>query len=148
MRRRGAVTSPLYFNVSNTAAEVFWSRSPDRYMRLRYEDFVARPIETLRSVGDFVGEDFDISPLFADGSVSVRPTHSVWGNPTRFEHGLIPIAPDTAWRAAMPAWRQAVTTVMTWPLMLRYGYLRPDNCRDLDRCSRPGGRSDHLFVSK
>jgi Sulfotransferase family len=122
MRRRGAVTSPLYFDVSNTAAEMFWSRSPDRYMRLRYEDFVARPIETLRSVGDFVGEDFDISPLFADGSVSVRPTHSAWGNPTRFERGLIPIAPDTAWRAEMPAWRQAVTTAMTWPLMLRYGY--------------------------
>lgn len=114
--------SAVYFDVSNAAAEAFWSRSPDRYMRLRYEDFVARPVEMLREVGDSVGEEFDTSHLFADGCVSVRPTHSAWGNPNRFEGGVIPVVSDTAWVSSMQAWRRAVVTGMTSPFMLRYGY--------------------------
>ncbi len=83
--------SAAYFDVSNAAAEAFWSRSPDRYMRLRYEDFVARPVEI--EVGDLVGEEFDTcSPT----GVSVRLTHSAWGNPSRFEGGVIPVVSHTA----------------------------------------------------
>ncbi len=122
MGRRNPMSSAMYFDVSNTAAEAFWSRSPDRYMRLRYEDFVASPIEMLREIGDFAGEDFDTSHLFSDGRVSIRPTHSAWGNPNRFEGGAIPVVSDAAWISSMPAWRRAVVTGMTWPLMRRYGY--------------------------
>jgi Sulfotransferase family len=122
MKRRSPLTSAVYFDVSNTAAETIWSNSPAQYMRLRYEDFIARPVETLREVGDFIEEDFDASPLFADGCVSTRPTHSAWGNPNRFRAGVVPIVPDTAWSSAMPAWRRMIVTALTYPLMHRYGY--------------------------
>jgi hypothetical protein len=106
-------------------------------MRLRYEDFVAHPPESLREIGEFVEEEFDPHHLFTNGRVSVQPTHSAWGNPNRFESGAIPVAPDTTWMSAMSTWRQVVVTAMTYPLMRRYGYPLP-KCRPPDPCSRRG----------
>jgi hypothetical protein len=48
-------------------------------------------------------------------------THSVWGNPMRFE-SRIRIKRDDRWRTAMPSRDQRVVEAMAWPLMRRYGY--------------------------
>jgi hypothetical protein len=122
MERRSWATSAAYFDVSNVAAEAVWGQSSDRYLRVRYEDFVARPAATLAAIGAFIGESLDLDQLLVDDHVALQATHSAWGNPNRFQHGLIRITPDTAWTAKLPAWRRLTATALTWPLMRRYGY--------------------------
>jgi hypothetical protein len=122
MEQRGAVTSAVMHDFSNIAAETLWGRREDRYLRLRYEDLVADPASALREVGRFVDEDLDPTAILSGGEVTVRPTHSAWGNPNRFDSGRIEIRADDAWRDRLTTPDRLVTTALTWPLLRRYGY--------------------------
>jgi hypothetical protein len=122
MERRGAMTSATYFDVSNIAAEVMWTRHRNYYMFLRYEDFLARPEKTLHKIGQWVGLDLDPSRVIKDGNVILGPSHTAWGNPNRFEEGSVPFRTEESWRSHMPRQRQLAVTALTLPLVKRYGY--------------------------
>jgi len=122
MESRGPVVSSTYFDVSNVAAELMWSHWHDRYLFLRYEDFLADPTSTLRRIGRFVGEDIDPSQIMTDGRVDLNPSHTAWGNPKRFELGSVQLEPDEAWRSKMPRKERLAVTALTFPFIKRYHY--------------------------
>ncbi|MGL5853527.1 MAG: sulfotransferase, partial [Phycicoccus sp.] len=98
-----------------------WFPAGDRHLLLRYEDFVAEPEASVRRVLDRLGHDY--GPDFDDdGSVLLQPTHTVAGNPNRHSSGRTRLALDDEWRRRMP-WRdRALGTLLTVPLLRRYGY--------------------------
>jgi hypothetical protein len=57
-------------------------------------------------------------------SVEVSGQHSVRGNPMRFAHGRQKVRTDEAWRTGMARKTRSIVVLVTWPLLLRYGYLR------------------------
>jgi hypothetical protein len=57
-------------------------------------------------------------------TVSVTQNHTVAGNPNRFKQGPIEISLDSEWRQKMPRLNYATLTVLTAPMLLRYGYFR------------------------
>jgi hypothetical protein len=93
---------------------------------LRYEDFVAEPERVLTELGDFAGLTLGDGALgFVDGSsVLLAPSHTVAGNPMRFRTGPITLRRDDAWREELPRGRRRLVSVLTFPLLARYGYLR------------------------
>jgi hypothetical protein len=94
-----------------------------RYLRVRYEDFIAHPRETVGRVLAHLGADGTPAPHVGDRRVSLGPSHSVSGNPNRFDLGEIALRPDMEWRTAMPAPIRKGVAAICWPVMLRYGYL-------------------------
>ena len=122
MERRGPAVASTYFDVSNLASEAIWSRRADRYLRLRYEDFVERPGEALEQIEDFVHEPLPARHRLRGRRIDLLPTHSAWGNPNRFGHGTVELRPDTEWAARMPARERAAVTAMTLPFLSHYGY--------------------------
>jgi hypothetical protein len=48
----------------------------------------------------------------------------VLGNPLRFAHGRQQVRADEAWRTGMARKTRSIVVLVTWPLLLRYGYLR------------------------
>jgi hypothetical protein len=92
--------------------------------RFRYEDFVADPATTAEEMLAFAG--FGGADLgYLDGaSVSLAPYHSVGGNPMRFSDGTLEIRLDDAWRSALPPRHRRIVAVVTFPLLLAYGYAR------------------------
>lgn len=110
----------------NAAAEAYWGRDPRRYVRLRYEDFVARPVETVQRILDMLGKSSLQVDLTADREVFLDVCHTVDGNPVRLRRGLVPLKKDDEWETAMDLRTKVAVTSMTLPLLLRYGYpLRP-----------------------
>jgi hypothetical protein len=101
-------------------SSVVRSRQPDLRC-VKYEDFSRDPRAVIADLGRLVG---DTSPLefLDDHSARLDPTHSVAGNPRRFETGSVPIRVDDEWRTAMPARDRAVVTALTLPLLLYHGY--------------------------
>ena len=64
---------------------------------------------------------------FIDGpTVQLDTDHTVAGNPMRFEHGSFELRVDDAWRTSLDARDRRITTVLTWPLLAAYGYLREE----------------------
>lgn len=107
----------------NVLTELVARRLPaDRVLRLRYEDFVADPQDTLARIVSLV-DDEPCPPLVVDGSAKVPPNHMLYGHPGRFRTGQVPLRLDDIWDQEMPALERNLITGAAWPLMLRYGYL-------------------------
>jgi hypothetical protein len=93
-------------------------------VRMRYESLAADPRGELERMFAAMGES-GVHDLSAVGdSVQVAGQHSVRGNPMRFAHGRQQVRADEAWRTGMARNTRSLVVVVTWPLLLRYGYLR------------------------
>lgn len=104
-----------------------------RWLFLRYEDFAAQPRASVERILAFLGHQVE-SPVRSDGSVVLRPNHTVAGNPDRFRSGEVKIVADEEWRRRMPRREQVLTGLATAPLLRRYGYPvipRPDGRHDV-----------------
>jgi len=131
MEQRTLYENGKRWMVTNAVSELIGMRSSDAYMRVRYEDFVQRPIQTIREIAAFTGRGVDMLPFVAPQDVVLDTNHTVWGNPKRVARGVLHVKRDDTWLHEMePALRWS-TTALTWPLLLRYGYLpaRYDNVR-------------------
>ena len=65
----------------NRQAERLSDLSGVRYLRVRYEDFVAAPREALRGVAGFAGESAE--QIDGDGPLEILASHTISGNPDR-----------------------------------------------------------------
>ncbi len=122
MLRYGPTQASARYVLYNALTEALrLGRSP--YLRVRYEDLVARPAASLDQIAAFVGIEPGVaSALVRDGDVDLAPGHNIDGNPIRFKHGTITVRTDDAWRREMAPPDRRVVSVLTSPLLLRYGY--------------------------
>jgi Sulfotransferase family len=127
MEQIGPAKSAVLWDVWNMAGGVLFRGGPNRYMRLRYEDFVADPPGTVRAILSMVGMGDAQLPFVNGNEAQTTPNHSVAGNPDRLRHGVITLRSDDRWRSGMTPRSRRVVSTLTSPLLLRYGYpLRPE----------------------
>jgi hypothetical protein len=122
MARFGPTKSSALWDSWNASAEALWHRTPQRYLRLRYEDFVANPHQSLLDVLKLVGEEDAEVPLVGGREVKLGVSHTVSGNPNRFETGAVELRTDREWISEMNPRDKALVTALTLPLLKRYGY--------------------------
>ncbi|SDZ24640.1 Sulfotransferase family protein [Micromonospora pattaloongensis] len=137
MSRPPVWKAALLWLVWNGATLRLWAGRPDRYLRVRYEDFVAAPAETTRRIARFAGLAPAALPFTAAGTVRLAPTHSVAGNPSRHRVGAVAITDDAEWRRALSRRAYAVVTALTAPLLRRFGYPVRRAPHPVGRAARP-----------
>jgi Sulfotransferase family len=93
-------------------------------VRVRYETLVRSPRQEMIRVLHGLDERFDPGDLaFIDGEhVTLRTNHTVMGNPMRMDNGSVQLRVDDQWRTSMAPKHRRLVTVMTRPLLRRYGY--------------------------
>jgi len=123
MSRHSPARSSKLWNTWNLATERVWRSRPERYLRLRYEEFVDMPSSSLARIVEFVGEAVAELPVDAGNRFEMGPIHALAGNPSRFEDGPIEIRQDDKWKRAQPLGQRLLVTLLTLPLLVRYGYL-------------------------
>ncbi len=120
---------PLWFTaarwfVVNMGAEIMrWRLPKARSIRVRYEDFVADPEATVKRIMALVGEEY-VQP--DHGGEVMKPQHQVAGSRHRMKDELI-IKKDVSWKAKMPKGKQTLFSLLTAPLLWRYGYFGKSN---------------------
>jgi hypothetical protein len=121
--RMSAGRSAAIWVAWNIGAEVLGHsvQKPHRYVQLKYESFIERPLETLECIMDIVGLDVDPASVVRDNVVTIKSGHTIAGNPVRFQDSMR-LRLDTEWKKAMPVSTRILTSVLTWPLLRRYGY--------------------------
>lgn len=124
MDRYSSIKSSMVWNVTNVAVEMLWRRQSKRYMRLRYEDFVDRPQESLQRILELVHEqDSSLSlPFEAGRQIELGVNHTTSGNPSRFHTGTLELRPDKEWVTRMRLRDKVLASVLTLPLLFRYKY--------------------------
>jgi hypothetical protein len=125
MARKKPIKSALQWNARNLATELFLPAQPERFMRLRYEDFIENPQTSIAAILNMLGETEVALPFTASHTVELnQANHSVFGNAVRFQQGPVALHLDNRWRTKMARKHKLAVTALTWPLRLRYGYLR------------------------
>jgi hypothetical protein len=124
MDQHGPVNSSLGWMRSNSLIEPLRFLTAARYMRARYEDLVNEPRETLVRILTLLSENDVKLPLTDDRTVvELKVDHTVAGNPMRFRRGTVELCLDEEWKKGMKRTDRRITTALTWPLLLKYGYL-------------------------
>lgn len=122
MHRINPTKSAALWDSWNAAAEALWRCAPERYLRLRYEDFVASPRQSFEEILELIGEQDSEPPLAGEREVKLGVSHTVSGNPNRFETGAVELRLDHEWRKKMTRRDRAIVTGLTFPLLKRYHY--------------------------
>ena len=106
--------------LANLSCDLFGMIYPRQYLRLRYEDLVHFPIETLRSL---------FAKLLPDvrwdyGEAGVRNNrHQLHGNNVRYQNIAIDdLKEDLKWKSEMPPEYSRVVSPLSYFLRVRYGY--------------------------
>jgi sulfotransferase family protein len=97
-------------------------RSRPGYTFVRYEDLMRDPRATVAALAARVGLDAATLPFTGERTLRLRPNHTVAGNPSRFEHGEVALAPDEEWRRGMQRRDRLLAGLPAAPLLRRYGY--------------------------
>jgi hypothetical protein len=113
--------SALYWDLEQVALHQVLRAGP-RYHLVRYDDLVSRPDEVLAAAFDRLGLAADPSFL-RRGRLHLGSNHMVAGNPLRFHRGELRIEADVQWRVGLGTGSRWLVTALTWPLLLRYGFL-------------------------
>lgn len=100
------------------------NKNYDNYYVVRYEDLVSSPIETLDQISAFTGCK-NLSVLVRDdGRVMQAGSHTIAGNPNRFGEAYTNLKGDMEWKKNMPMYKKIVITLLSFPTVFKYGYLK------------------------
>ena len=96
---------------------------------VRYESLVREPRVALDRIlssekGSAAGDELG---FIDERMVQLGTDHTVAGNPMRFTSCSFELRVDDAWRTSMDRRDRGITTVLTWPLLAAYGYLRGED---------------------
>jgi hypothetical protein len=122
MHRKTPAQSAVLWDTWNGAIEALWRSTPENYLRLRYEDFIAEPRRSFEQILRLVGEEQASLPLEGERAVKLGISHTVSGNPNRFDTGTVELRQDRAWQDKMKPRDKALVTAGTLPLLKRYRY--------------------------
>jgi hypothetical protein len=97
------------------------------YLFVRYEDLIDAPRFWLAKILQLAGGNPDqinaqVNAVDGSGMVKMSADHSAGGNPSRYHQGAVTLRPDVEWLEKMPQLQQVLVTLMTAPLLHRYGY--------------------------
>lgn len=120
---RNSTKDSLRWSTLNLTIESLLRRASHHYLTLRYEDFVCRPQESVERILKLVQEEATSLPFVGEHKVKLGVTHTTGGNENRFESGIVELRADEEWKEKMQQIDKAIVTTLTWPLLLRYGYL-------------------------
>lgn len=119
--RRSAYISSSWVLGNLARSAVRRAHASDRALLLRYEDFIADPHGTLDTISEMVGERTS-KEFIANQTATLRPTHTVAGNDNRFRTGPVRLQQDTEWMTRLHPVDRTTVAILTYPLLLRYGY--------------------------
>lgn len=122
MRQVPVWRSSIEWNAVNLSCDVMRRLGRERFLMLRYEDFIAEPRYWVGRILQMLGEHPVNDPFRSAHEVDLHRTHSVSGNPKRFRNGVVRLAPDDEWIEAMGIWPRRQVTALTWPGLTHFGY--------------------------
>ncbi|MDQ4107037.1 MAG: hypothetical protein M3157_07710 [Actinomycetota bacterium] len=83
---------------------------------------MASPRQSFTRILDLLDEEDAGLPLTGDQEVKLGVSHTVSGNPNRFETGSVALRHDREWTEKMNPRDRNLVTGLTLPLLRRYGY--------------------------
>ncbi|MDZ7627735.1 MAG: sulfotransferase [Parvularculaceae bacterium] len=122
IKPKSALRTSLRWSMVNLAAEGLRRVvGMERYLRVRYEDFVAEPLPVMTKIGEMIGVDLTASGAQLAAGEGMRAGHQIAGNRLRLNPS-IKLEVDQSWRSEMPAAKRRLFETSSGWLLNRYDY--------------------------
>lgn len=115
MEQKTPIESAIRWFYFNFLTETFLKKPPQKYMFMRYEDFVKTPQYYLDQIINFVG--------IAPRPCIPKQEHTFSGNPGRLEKNALIIKPDNDWRLKSRHVDNFQVSLIDFLFMKKYKYL-------------------------
>ena len=122
MERLSPLHSALLWDLWNSTSRSFLAAHSTRYLLLRYEDFVAEPLQSVKRIVELLGKGDAELPFLDSTTVKLGPNHMVAGNPDRLRTGMVTIKAGAGSGNRLRKRDQALVTALTMPVLFRFGY--------------------------
>ncbi len=127
MPRQSVIRTALKWTAVNLLCESLASAGIP-YCRVRYEDLVESPAANIEILLQHAGKSERSPDQVTASTPTPRPSHIALGNPGRMDAtSLQRLKLDEAWREKLARANRTLLLLITWPLMLRYGYFQRDS---------------------
>lgn len=123
MPQYSSLKSALEWGIMNGMIQLLGHVAANRYILVRYEDVVEQPREAINIILSSLGVENVKLEFISDRTIHLGINHTVSGNPIRFQNGTIMVNPDSEWKYKMSRLNRVLVSGITWPLLLKYGYL-------------------------
>ena len=120
----------LAWPIANVAAEIFGLLNPNRYIRVRFEDFIASPFETLEKIEQFLEVDLSQSKKIVSENQEIPIAHQIAGNRIAKQRH---IKLNAATKHSFGSLKVRLFTILNFLPLLRYGYLASGTQRPAQR---------------
>jgi Sulfotransferase family len=124
-KQRSWLDSSFRWNVTNLAFEIVKKKVESScWMRLRYEDLIKEPFDTVRRIGEFVDVDLiDLAKSLSQGKM-LNTYHVGVGNGFLRREKQVKLSSNIDWPNRIPEVDQQKVWKVTSSLMRHYGYSR------------------------
>lgn len=123
MKKFNPFTSSIMWDFKNLTSDVYSNFLVKNSKIIKYEDFAIAPKHVVQEVLELVGKQNQELPFLSEDEIKLSPNHAVWGNPSRFNTGIVKISLDEEWKQKMKLQDKIISTIFTWPLLFKYGYM-------------------------
>lgn len=113
--------SVMTWIIGNLLADLTRTFARERFLRVRYEQLIFEPQETLTRIESFLECSLEV---VRDGVRAAQPFavgHNIGGNHMRLS-GTFVFDPGKSRRKGLPVRYAIMSWLMTWPLLIAYGY--------------------------
>lgn len=117
------VHASLSWMLKNSAVESFLSKPKHKYMRMKFEDFVVSPKDSVQSVLKMMKESCSNLSFVEENAIQMKTDHIFTGSPSsRSDTGSVRLKLDERWKKNMSSNDKNVISVITAPLRMKYQY--------------------------
>ncbi len=122
MEKHDSFSSALLWNLRNLTSEKLCSNLREKSLLIHYSDFIKNPKAAINTILELIDEHPSKLPFISDDEVTLGTNHSVWGNPVRFQNGIVKLKLDEEWKEKLNKKDKMISTLVTLPFLIRYGY--------------------------
>jgi hypothetical protein len=123
-------SSAIYWNTTNFLADMIkLNYRENRVIRIRYEDLVYKPNETIDKIEKFLNESLADVKEKIENEVPLGRAHLASGNRLRTQKSALKLKPDIEWKKKLKFYQRLLLPAACYPLMISYGYFKNDHLR-------------------
>jgi len=118
---KNPISTIIYYSFINLTAQIVKWIFPKRIMKLKYEDFVSQPEETITLISSFLNENLDDVTDIVKNEKHIKMPHIIGGNRLK-KQTKIKLRKDVSWQKNISRPKQIIYYLLTLPLMLLNKY--------------------------
>ena len=116
-----SLRTSISWSLANLSPHIFQYKHNNNYIRIKYEDFVKNPENSLNRIAKYIDIDLSEQINMLKKQKEIPLGHQLAGNRLRKKKKII-LKNDDAWKEKLTFYNRLIFSLFSWPFALKYKY--------------------------